>query len=63
MDNLTATTARPVLLRSEVSEQTRRVPAGTEVYARPRRDGRGLMIRLPGTLFAQHVTADALLIP
>lgn len=63
MGNLIAQTARPVLLRSEVSADTRRIPAGTEVYARPRRDGRGLMVRLPGTLFVQHVNADALLIP
>jgi len=38
---------------------TRRMPAGTEVYARPRSDGKGLNIRIPGTLFTQHVPGSA----
>lgn len=63
METLTATTARSILLRSEVSEERRRIPAGTDVYAYPRRDGRGLTVRLPGTLFSQHVYTDAVIIP
>lgn len=61
-ENLVARTARSVLLGSEVGGRSKRIPAGTEVYVTPRRRG-GFIVRLPGTLFSQHVTADALLIP
>ena len=34
-------------------------PAGTEVYVTERRDGRGFNIRVPGTLWTQHVYSSA----
>lgn len=54
------TTRQIVFVQHDGSKQrlvvaTRRMPAGTEVYARERSDGRGLNIRIPGTLFVQHV--------
>ena len=50
--------SRPPEFR-ETSRVTRRMPAGTEVYARPRAKGDGLNIRIPGTLFTPHVPGSA----
>jgi hypothetical protein len=42
---------------------SRQYPAGTAVYARLRRNGREFAIRVPGTLYSQHVTPDTLAVP
>jgi hypothetical protein len=63
-ETLTGRTTREIVFSmihpaTKVCMATRRMPAGTEVYARTRRDGKGLNIRIPGTLFTQHVYAAA----
>jgi hypothetical protein len=59
MDTMTGTTARPVTFtlvdQSKRVVQTHTAPAGTEVYASERRDGK-LNIRIPGTLLTQVVS-------
>ena len=56
---LTGRTTRPIAFGRRDAQgriyATIAYPAGTEVYARVRRDGRGLNIRIPGTLLRQHV--------
>ena len=62
-DTLTGRTTRPITF--SIVGADKRVthietfPAGTEVYARPRRKGSGLNVRVCGTLFAQIVPASA----
>ena len=59
----TVTTARPVLfVQSDGRPVTggTRLPAGTTVHARLRRDGRTWSVRVAGTLLCQDVYASAL---
>ena len=62
----TATTAREIITtrtdRNGVAVETRRFPAGTEVYATERRDGT-FTVRVPGTRYRQNVTVATLLVP
>ena len=56
---LTGTTARAITfsvvdLHTRATLAIRTFPAGTEVYARENKRG-GLTVRIPGTLFDQHV--------
>jgi hypothetical protein len=59
-ETLVGITARRVVFSHD--GQPKAWPAGTEVYARVRRDGL-IRIRVPGTLFTQDVSADAIDIP
>jgi len=61
---MTATTNRPITFAfvhptTKRVESTHRADAGIKVYYRARRNG-GYIVRIPGTLFEQLVTADAL---
>ena len=67
-ENLIAITAREIVFGEHDGTparklvRTRRMPAGTEVYARLRSDGK-FSVRVPGTLLAQHVYATAIDVP
>lgn len=60
-ETLTGRTTRRILFSEDgrTSAFGQYFPAGTEVYVTERRNGRGFDIRVPGTLWTQHVYPSA----